>query len=71
MSISWYECEIMTQIHHFGCRGLSVAMIYGQGKIAESQGNNFSRSCGNPVNYVGPFRKWLCKKIAWIVAINV
>ena len=38
MSISWYECENMTQIHHFGCRGLSVAMIYGQGKIAESQG---------------------------------
>ena len=38
MSISWYECEIITQIHHFGCRRLSVAMIYGQGKIAESQG---------------------------------
>ena len=38
MSISWYECEIMTQIHHFGCRGLSVAMIYDQGKIVESQG---------------------------------
>ena len=38
MNISWYECEIITQIHHFGCRGLSVATIYGQGKIAESQG---------------------------------
>ena len=38
MSISWYECEIVTQIHNFGCCGLSVAMIYGQGKIAESQG---------------------------------
>ena len=38
MSITWYECKIMTQIHHFGCRGLSVAMIYGQGKIADSQG---------------------------------
>ena len=38
LSISWYECEIITQIHHFGCRGLSVATIYGQGKIAESQG---------------------------------
>ena len=48
MSISWYECEIMTQIHHFGCHGLSVAMIYGQGKIAKNQGISFSRSCGNP-----------------------
>ena len=38
MSISWYECEIITQIHHFGCRGLLVATIYGQGKIADSQG---------------------------------
>ena len=38
MSISWYECEIITQIHHFGCRGLSVAIVYGQGKIAKSQG---------------------------------
>ena len=38
MSISRYECEIITQIHHFGCRGLSVAKIYGQGQIAESQG---------------------------------
>ena len=38
MRISWYECEIITQIHHFGCRGLSVATIYGQGEIAESQG---------------------------------
>ena len=38
MSISWYECEIRTQIHHFGCRGLSVAIVYGQGKIAKSQG---------------------------------
>ena len=38
MSISWYECEIITQIHHFGCRGFSVATIYGLGKIAESQG---------------------------------
>ena len=25
MSISWYEGEIITQIHHFGCRGLSVS----------------------------------------------
>ena len=33
MSISWYECEIRTQIHHFGCRGLSVAMIYGVGTL--------------------------------------
>ena len=62
MSISWYECEIITQIlvHHFGCRGLSVATIYGQGNIAESQGKvreksgksqgiSFSISCGNPV----------------------
>ena len=49
MSISGYECEIITQIHHFGCRRLSVATIYGQGKIAESQGISFSRSCGNPV----------------------
>ena len=38
MSISWYECEIITQIHHFGCRGLLVATTYGQGKIVESQG---------------------------------
>ena len=38
MSISWYECEIITQIHHIGCRGLSVATIYGPGKIADSQG---------------------------------
>ena len=38
MSISRYECEIITQIHHFGCRGLSVATIYGQGQIAENQG---------------------------------
>ena len=36
--ISWYKCEIITQIHNFGCSELSVAMIYGQGKIAESQG---------------------------------
>ena len=36
--ISWYECEIITQIHNFGCRELSVAMIYGEGKIAECQG---------------------------------
>ena len=49
MSISWYECEIITQIYHFGCRGISVATIYGQGKIAESQGISFSRSCENPV----------------------
>ena len=46
--ISWYECEIITQIHNFGCRELSVAMIYGQGKIAKSQGISFPRSCGNP-----------------------
>ena len=26
------------KIHHLGCRGSSVATIYGQGKIAESQG---------------------------------
>ena len=32
------ECEILTQIHHFGCRGLSVATIYGRGIITESQG---------------------------------
>ena len=41
MSISWYECEIIAQIHHFGCRGLSVATIYGQGsqgKSGKSQG---------------------------------
>ena len=38
MSIAWYECEIITQIHHVGCHGLSVATIYDQGKIAESQG---------------------------------
>ena len=53
MSISRYECEIRTQIHHLGCRGLSVATIYGQGKIAESQGKvreiPFSISCGNHV----------------------
>ena len=36
--ISWYECEIITQIHNIGCRELLVAMIYGQGKIAESLG---------------------------------
>ena len=35
MSISRYECEIITQIHHLGCRGLSVATIYGQGKVRE------------------------------------
>ena len=33
MSIAWYECEIRTQIHQFGCRGLSVATIFGQGKL--------------------------------------
>ena len=53
MSISWYECEIITQIHHFSCRGLWIATIYGQGKIAEksgkSQGMSFFRSYGNPV----------------------
>ena len=40
MSISWYECAIITQIHYFGSRGLSLATIlaYGQGKIAESRG---------------------------------
>ena len=38
MSFSWHECEIITQIHHFGCRGLLVATIYRQGKIAESRG---------------------------------
>ena len=48
MSISWYEYDIITQIHHFGCRGLTVATIYGQGKIAESHGNSFSRPCENP-----------------------
>ena len=40
MSISWYECEIMTQIHHFGCRGLSVAMICDQGKICNKSGKS-------------------------------
>ena len=49
MSISWFECEIMTQIHHFGCRGLSVAMIYGQGNIAESQGKVREFLFPNPV----------------------
>ena len=38
MSISWYECEIITQIRNFGCRVLSVEMIYRQAKIAASQG---------------------------------
>ena len=38
MSISWYECDIIAQIHHFSFRRLSVATIYGQGEIAESQG---------------------------------
>ena len=41
MSIAWYECEIITQIHHFGCRGFSVATIYGRGgggEIAKSRG---------------------------------
>ena len=38
MSISGYECEIITQVHKFGCHGLSVAMIYGQGNKPESQG---------------------------------
>ena len=55
MSISGYECEIITQVHKFGCHGLSVAMIYGQGKqtrkSGKSQGISFSRSCGNPVNH--------------------
>ena len=32
------ECEILTQIYHFGCRGLSVATIYGPGIITESWG---------------------------------
>ena len=41
MSIfSWYECEIIAQLHHFGCRVFLVAMIYGQGKIAEGQGKS-------------------------------
>ena len=38
MSISWYECEIRTQINHFGCCGLLAATIYCPGKIAESRG---------------------------------
>ena len=38
MSIAWYECEIITQLHHFGCRKLSVEMINGQGKLSECRG---------------------------------
>ena len=38
MSISWYECDIIAQIHHFTFCTLSVATIYGQGEIAESPG---------------------------------
>ena len=52
MSIAWYEIEIIIQIHNFGYRRLSAATIYGQEKIAESQGKIreflFSRCCGNP-----------------------
>ena len=39
MNMSWYECEIITQIHHLGWRGLSVATIYGQRKIADTSYN--------------------------------
>ena len=40
MSISRHECEIITQIHHFGCRGLSLAtiLVYGQGKLQKVGG---------------------------------
>ena len=51
MSISWYECEIITQVNHFGCRRLLVATIYGQGKIAEvreKSGNLFFQMLWEP-----------------------
>ena len=55
--VTRYECEIITQIYNFGCRGLSVATIYGQGKIAESQrkvreksGNFFFQVLWEPCN---------------------
>ena len=71
VSISCYECEIMTQIHHFGCRGLSVEMIYGQGKIAESQGK--VREFLFP-GVIGSDVPWLecpaCNALTWVITVT-